>query len=176
MIRTLLLVFLIVGATALAKGQSAIGLLPQDKKPEVVEDSELNPFGIRTKQGTAAVVVVESEETRVRAALAHMAVGGLTRSYGVTKVLLGSLMVEAGETLPDVIPGQTEKVRVMAVNDNQIELGFVEKDGAVGERKILMGVDLEPVVRYRLPPPSTPRKETVFDATYKDHGTRLPTD
>lgn len=178
MIRVLLISSLFAGATALMGAPSDVGLLPQDKESVVVETSELNPFGIRTKQAPGeAVIVVESEETRVRAAIDRLSVGGLTRSYGVTKVLLGSHMVMAGETLPEVIPRQTEKVKVVAVNDHEIELGFVEKDGNVGERKILLGVDLKPVVRYRIhgnPPAAS--EEAALDGVYKDHEARLPKD
>jgi len=180
MIRAIFFPVFFATATLLVAAPSDIGLLPQDKTPEVLEASEPNPFGIRVKQGpTTAVVVAESEETRIRGAIDRMALGGMTRGYGVTKILLGPHMVAAGETLPDVIPRQTERIEVIAVSDDKVELGFVEKNGEVGERIILLGVDLKPVVRYRLhnaAPAVSGEGAVPFEGVYKDHGTQIPTD
>lgn len=180
MIRAIFYPAFFAATTLLVAAPSNIGLLPQDKKPEVVEATEPNPFGIGTKQKPGvAVVVAESEEIQIRGAIDRMAMGGMAREYGVTKILLGPHMVATGDVLPDVIPRQTEQVRVIAVTDDQVELGFVEKNGEVGERKILLGIDLKPVVRYRLrnaAPAVSGEGAAHFEGVYKDHGTQIPTD
>lgn len=128
----------------------SIGLLPQDKTPVEVDDSERNPFGKKVVKTAEAVVETESEEQKIRSLVTKLPFGGITRGYGVVKVLLGSFMLEKGGLLPDVIPGQTERLRVMEVSEKYVELGFVEEDGTVSSRLIKLSFDLKPVVRYKL--------------------------
>lgn len=128
----------------------SIGLLPQDKTPVEVDDSERNPFGKKVVKTAEAVVETESEEQKIRALVEKLPFGGITRGYGVVKVLLGSYMLEKDGLLPDVIPGQTERLRVMEVSEKHVELGFVEEDGSVSSRLIKLSFDLKPVVRYKL--------------------------
>jgi hypothetical protein len=180
MIRAALLTILFTSMATLSAAPSDIGLLPQDKKPVVVSDSEPNPFGKRTQQAPSEVVlVVESEETRLRGAIQSLPLGGMTRGYGVTKVLLGSHMVAAGQILPDLISGQTERLKVVSVSDDEVELGFMEENGTIGDRKILLAIDLVPVVRYKLrghSPSVSGEGDIKFDGVLKDHGSKLPTD
>lgn len=130
--------------------QSDIGLLPQDKAPVTVADDERNPFGRRTPKGPVVVEETENEEAKIRGLIAKLPLGGMTRGYGVTKVLVGSFTVEEGQVLPDLIPNQTEKVRVLSVTGGQVELGFVDKDGTADIRKIVLIYDLKPEVRFKL--------------------------
>lgn len=144
-----------LGLIVLAAGPSAaappsIGLLPQDKTPVEVDDSERNPFGKKVVKTAEAMVETESEEQKIRALVEKLPFGGITRGYGVVKVLLGSFMLEKDGLLPDVIPGQTERLRVMEVSEKHVELGFVEEDGSVSSRLIKLSFDLKPVVRYKL--------------------------
>jgi len=145
------LIFLFAAALSpLCHAAPAIGLLPEDKMPLQVAESERNPFGKRVVKVAAVQAETESEESKIRAVIEKLPLGGMTRGYGVVKVLLGSYMVAEGQTLPDVIPNQTEKVKVLSVTADRVELGFVDKDGTAETRKIGRLFNLSPSVRFKL--------------------------
>lgn len=136
---------------SLPEVRASMGLLPDDKKPVILEVDERNPFAIHTpKAGPAVFAPKDTEETSLRALVSRLPISGITRSYGVTKVLLGSFMVEDGGSLPLLIPRQTESLKVIAVSEKEVQLSFVEKDGSTGKRTIELPVDLSPSVRYQL--------------------------
>jgi len=141
---------LVCSAGPLESAPPSIGLLPQDKTPVEVTDSERNPFGRKLVKTPEVAAQTESEEQKIRAVVTRLPFGGITRGYGVVKVLLGSFMVEKGGYLPDVIANQTEKVRVMEVSEEHVELGFVDEDGSVSSRVLKLTFDLKPVVRYQI--------------------------
>lgn len=126
------------------------GLLPEDKTPVLVAEDERNPFGKRAVKAAVVRTETESEETKIRGVIERLPLGGMTRGYGVVKVLIGPYIIAQGGILPDVIPGQTEKVRVLSVSEDKAELGFVDKDGTADTRKISLGIDLKPAVRFKL--------------------------
>jgi len=164
------LLFFAVSLSSVFGAPSAVGLLPQDKAPVEVAGEERNPFGKHVTKGPEAAVETVSEESVVRAVISRLPMGGITRGYGVNKVLLGSFTVEEGEILPDVIPNQTEKVKVLMVSSDKLELGFVDKDGTAEVRKMILSFDLKPVVRFKLggaPAPASKEGATAFDGVTK---------
>ncbi len=156
-----ILLLLAVALSPLPGAPAGIGLLPEDKTPVVVVEDERNPFGKRSaKVATKVQEEVESEESKIRAVVGRLSLGGMTHGYGVVKVLVGSFTVAEGGMLPDVIPDQTEKVKVLSVSADKVELGFVDKDGSAETRKITLGFDLKPTVRFNLgiPPAAEPKE------------------
>lgn len=143
---------LIVLVIAVAPGRAAeIGLLPDEKKPVAVAADERNPFGrIAPKAPEAAAVEVESEESKIRAVVSGLPLYGYTEDNGRKKVLMGPYVVDPGKDLPQLIRGQTETVRVVSVDAEKVELGFVEKDGKVEGRTMVLKMDIAPVVRFKL--------------------------
>lgn len=146
----------VTGVGSLPRANASIGLLPDDKKPVLLEQDERNPFAVHTeKTGPTVLAPKDTEETSLRALVSRLPISGITRSYGVTKVLLGSFMVEEGQTLPVLVPRQTESLKVLAVSEKEVQLSFVEKDGSTGKRTIELPVDLSPSIRYQLKNKST---------------------
>ncbi|MFZ4681063.1 MAG: hypothetical protein ACOYMS_01060 [Terrimicrobiaceae bacterium] len=135
----------------MAAARASIGLLPEDKTPVVVAEDERNPFGKRAVKAPSVVQEErESEETKIRALISKLPLGGMTRGYGVVKVLIGPYTVAEGAILPDMIPGQTERVKVLSVSADKVELGFLDKDGTADTRKINLAIDFRPAVRFKL--------------------------
>ena len=143
---------LVLASVALLHGApSEIGLLPDEKKPVVVSAEERNPFGrIAPKTPEAVEVEVESEESKIRALVSGLALSGYTERDGRKKILMGPYVVDPGKNLPQLIRNQTEKVRVVSVSDEKVELGFVEENGEVQGRTIVLPYDFSPVVRFKL--------------------------
>lgn len=146
--RSGLLVPLMLVVATMARAQSSDNeLLPQNRPTIILQDNERNPFGQRTVQQTV-VEQVETEESRLRAFLQNLPISGVSDKEGSFKILLGSISVEKGGSLPSLISGQNEKIYVREVTAENIELGFVEKDGSSETRLINLPVNVKAEVRY----------------------------
>lgn len=138
---------------ALAAPGNYVGMLPGEKVAIQVEDDERNPFGQRIVQvAEAAPKDAGAEESDIRAIVEGLTVKGVTKSGARVQVFLGSFALEEGKFMPQLIAGQTEKLKVLAVNEEKMELGFVEKDGSAESRKIVLPLNFTPSVRYKVGP------------------------
>lgn len=148
------LLFAAVTLRALA-APDEVGLLPGQKVPLAVEETERNPFSKRVIQ-TAEPEAKDpgGEEAKIRDLLESLPLQGVTKSGGRLKVLLGSLALEEGRQVPPLFANQTEKIRVLFIDDKKMELGFVEKDGTAQTRKMVLFLDFSPTVRYKIGPGS----------------------
>jgi hypothetical protein len=130
-----------------------IGFLPQDKadlRPEDKLDIKRhNPFAERKKVVAAkSQDSVETEESKLRAFFQKQDVTGMMKMGDKRIVTLGRLSLEQGQTIPPVIPSQTQILRVINVDDNILEIGWVE-DAAYDTatpRKIQKKIDLKPKI------------------------------
>jgi len=139
----------------LAGPAKSVGMLPGDKVAITVEETERNPFSQRIVQAAEAPKDTGAEESQLRTVVENLDLKGVTKSGGRMKVLLGSYALEEGKLMPQLIPDQTEKLRVIALTDKKVELGFVEKDGSAQARKIVLHLDFTPSVRYKVGPGAT---------------------
>lgn len=135
-----------------------IGFLPQDKadlKPEDALDMKLrNPFADQKKK-TVAVKPAESaetEESKIRAFFDKQTISGVMKLGEKYAVTLGRLALEPGQIIPHIIPGQTQILRVIRVDEKVLEIGWVEEAGydTAVPRKILKKIDLAPKVSQLL--------------------------
>ncbi|CAN5408375.1 hypothetical protein BH09VER1_BH09VER1_09860 [soil metagenome] len=145
---------LVAGSTIVARcwgAPSEIGFLPEEKVGVTVPATERNPFGKRVvKAPDAPIEEKGSEETQIRGIVTKLECGGIIRGGGKTKVLLGSFQVEEGGILPSVIPDQMEKLKVVAIKKDRVEMVFVEQDGKPELRTVSVPFDLGPNVHYKL--------------------------
>lgn len=147
------LIFLLAGAS-LASAISPIGLLPDDKVAIVVTEGERNPFGKTSPKAAAAVA--DNEETRIRSVIDHLPIAGVIESRSGKRILLGPHMIEEGKTLPPLVANQKEKVQVVSISEGKIELAFLESNGEVGTRRIVVQDSLAPEVNFRVAPRQGP--------------------
>ncbi|MDD5200607.1 MAG: hypothetical protein PHC88_12500 [Terrimicrobiaceae bacterium] len=133
-----------------------IGELPGEKVPDLLRPKENNPFTRRETKIAEVAADRESEESKLRALFAGMSVTGVIRGGGAVKVLLESLILEQGESIPSLIEGQTERLVVARNTDTQVEIDFIEGDEHAEPRKILIPIDLRPRVAVRMPPIKIP--------------------
>lgn len=146
------LVFVLLGPAAYAI--SPVGILPEDKAPVVVAESERNPFGKKPVKLETVEEDVEDEESKIRNVIEKLPISGVMQGRTGTKVLLGTLVVEEGRMLPPVIPRQQEKIKVMSVSAEKVELAFVEPSGETGLRKVMITLDVRPKIQFRLNKPA----------------------
>jgi len=141
----------IAAIARIAHASTEADLLPESRTTIIVQASERNPFGVRNVVQQLEVEHVETEESRLRALLQKMRLGGLSGQEGSYSAMLGPLSLRPGETLRPLIAGQTEKIRVLSVARDRIELGFIEKDGTAETRTITLPVSVGAEVHYLLP-------------------------
>lgn len=157
---------LLILTTALAPALSPVGLLPDDKVSVVVADGERNPFGRPVAKEDAAVV--DNEEARIRSAIDHLAIGGVIESSTGKRVLLGSHALGEGVILRPVVARQKEKVQVVSIADDKVELAFLEANGEPGSRRIIVTPNLVPTVKFRVAPVAGPREGTLDGVLTRD--------
>ncbi|GEP41245.1 hypothetical protein [Brevifollis gellanilyticus] len=124
-------------------------ILPDEKNPEVIKADENNPFETvmdkTVKEG-------DTEENRVRDILLSMPAKGGGNGMSGMRVMLGSMRLEAGQMVPNVLPDQQVKLQVKSITPTQIEMVWVEKKPTgLPPKPFVINVDVSPRVRYRMP-------------------------
>lgn len=126
-------------------------LRPGDKTAEVVKEGERNPFGKSEDALKDLDVKGTNEENEIRDRLTRLRVVGVSPGSRGLRVMLGDMVLEPGELVPQVLPDQTVALRVGAITPRAIELVWVEvKPSGLPPRVLTIPVDLRPYVRYAL--------------------------
>ncbi len=152
------LVAALVSLTFLSTGWSqdvadAVGILPGDRRAASVAETARNPFA---KKEVPKLEIEEapdntaSEENQIRAVLDGLRVTGRTRGADGWKVLFGDLILENGTTLPPVLEGQTQTLRVVQIFETVMEIEWIETQPSEPTRKIFIPIRLEPRVTEAL--------------------------
>ncbi|MEI6071675.1 MAG: hypothetical protein WCS31_07770 [Verrucomicrobiae bacterium] len=131
-----------------ASAQTGATLLPEGREPVALRPGERNPFTQKAVQYEAVSGAPEpvSEESRLRRILSAVKISGLSGGNGKFQVLLGSLIIKPGDTLPPLIGNQTERLRVTTVDTTSLTLSFIEKDPAANARQIVLRFNTRPEI------------------------------
>ncbi len=126
-------------------------LLPQGREPTVLAPGTRNPFGQAvTAQETTVMESTETEEMRLRRILGGIKVGGVSGTPEHLRVLLGSLILKPGDTLPQLVEDQQEVIRVASISGSMVELAFVDKEAGAELRLIRIPIKTPPRVTEML--------------------------
>lgn len=126
-------------------------LMPQGRTPIVVPPGARNPFGQSvTAQEVPTVEETETEESRLRRIIGRIKVGGVSGTPERLRVLLGSLVLRPGDTLPPLIERQQEVLRVESITRDFVALTFVEKEAGTEGRLIKIPLSTPPRVTEML--------------------------
>lgn len=130
----------------------SIGILPEQKSPIIIPESERNPFAVRAEQQVQEYYDKESEESRIRRIFANLDVNGVSEgNNGSIKVLVGDLILEKGKLVPKLLQGQTELIIVSDVSEAQAELAWLDKRSSRYDgRKLIIPINMEPSVEFVL--------------------------
>ncbi len=126
-------------------------LKPNDKTSEEVRAEERNPFGksehelqSRNQKGT-------NEENQIREILEKLRVVGVTPGRHGLRVMLGDMILETDQIVPQVLPQQTLSLQVKNITPEAIDLIWLEKKPTgLPPRTLTIAVDLRPYVRVKL--------------------------
>lgn len=129
---------------------SQIGLLPSDRRTDVVIASERNPFA-KIEEPKVEQVVEEAqelgEEGQIVAALGAIEVAGRARSDSGWKILFGDMILEKGKMLAPVVEGQTHQLKVAEIFDSVMEIEWIQDDATASPKRIFIPIALMPSVR-----------------------------
>ncbi len=126
--------------------------LPEEKAPELIKPEENNPFEAAADQNEKEG---DTEENRVRDMLLQMPAKGGGNGPDGMRVMLGSMRLEVGQMVPDILPDQQVKLKVKSISPTQIEMVWVEKKPTgLPPKPFVIDVDVSPHVRYKMPSPS----------------------
>jgi hypothetical protein len=91
-------------------------LVPEKREPALVTEGERNPFGLVAlppeEVEETETIQAETEEMRLRRILGNMRVSGAGGTSGSYRVVLGSMQLKQGETVPMIFADQAEVLRV----------------------------------------------------------------
>ncbi len=143
-----MLPLLLAGLPLFLQAESDSALLPDGRQKIELRPSERNPFAQQVVAETAPTTLQEgaTEESRLRKILRAVKISGISGKPGHKQVLLGSIIIKPGDTLPPILKNQFERLVVVSVDDSNIVLAFGEKDTAVDARKIVLPIGIKPEV------------------------------
>lgn len=123
-------------------------MLPDGREKTDVQQNERNPFAqqIIPEAAPTTQPAGTSEEARLRKILRALKVSGASGSGESRRVLLGSVIIKPGETLPQLLENQSEQLRVVSVDDRTIRLEFIERDPSIDARQIIIPISVKPAV------------------------------
>lgn len=123
-------------------------LEPEKREPAEVGSGERNPFGLVAlppeEVEETEIIQTETEEMRLRRILGNMRVSGVSGSPGSYRVVIGSMHLQRGDSVPKLFANQAEKLRVTSITDREIVFSFEEKDSSMPARSIGVSYDLQP--------------------------------
>ena len=64
--------------------------------------------------------------------------GGLMKRPGGPKVLLGDLILQKGALVPQILPDQTEQLVVRELDEEKIELAFLDTPEYTGQPRVIV--------------------------------------
>lgn len=131
-----------------ARASSDPSLLPDSRQMMSLPASERNPFIQQIAPEAAPTNAQEgtTEEARLRRIFRAMKIGAASGTAGSKQVLLGSLILKPGRTLPPMLKNQFEVLRVLSVDDTSVVLAFVERDRSAASRQIILPYRIKPEV------------------------------
>ena len=123
-------------------------LFPDGRQRVELRASERNPFTqqIAVEAAPAAMQEGATEESRLRRIFRAMKINAVSGGQGGKRVLLGSLILKPGNTLPSILQNQFEVLRVLSIDDAAVVLAFVERDPSVESRQIVLPYAIKPEV------------------------------
>ena len=126
-------------------------VLPDEKTPERVKPEENNPFESAI-EAASRNAPEDTEENRVRDVLARLpVVGASIRPDGKMKVMLGDIMLQPGQVVPQVFADQQVRLTVRNITMQNIELAWQEKEATgLPPKVMLIAINMSPEIKYKL--------------------------
>lgn len=138
-----------------------IGMRPEEKRPLLLKASERNPYAKRSdREEITGEENIDAEEQQIRARLGSLAVTGRSEGPNGLRILLGDIILEQGRILPQLLEDQSENLKVLAISDDTVVLGWIDlASGEASGKTMQVSYDLSPRVSYALHGQESPAAE-----------------
>tara|TARA_R110000850_G_scaffold185992_6_gene311918 strand:+ start:431 stop:1147 length:717 start_codon:yes stop_codon:yes gene_type:complete len=129
-----------------------IEMRPTEKRPLIVRASERNPYANRSQDQRDVNDNGENvEEVKIRQQLQALSVTGQSQGLNGLRLLLGDIIIERGEIMPQLLEDQSATLQVVEVTTDLIVLGWVDvESGELTGKSMPISYDLSPSVSYAL--------------------------
>jgi hypothetical protein len=129
-----------------------IEMRPSEKRFLTLKASERNAYSNRApKEDKNKDEEHNVEEIAIRKKLDALSVSGTSRNSNGLRLLLGDILLERGMVLPQLIPNQTQHLKVVDVAEEKIVLGWLDvESGELTGKTLQINYDVKPVIRYVL--------------------------
>jgi hypothetical protein len=113
-----------------------IGLLPHEKEAMQIPANERNPFdlGVAIEQSEDIMEDTTLQAQKIMSKLNSFSVNGVITTDSGIQVLLADMILEEGSFVSPVIPGQTDRLKVTKIDNEEIEITWIEAEDGEGYR------------------------------------------
>ena len=129
-----------------------IEMRPSEKRPLLLKENERNPYARRSVHRETENQRGENvEELQIRERLSNLSVTGSSYGQNGLRLLLGDIILEKGQVVPQLIPDQTEHLQVIRVTKENVLLGWLDiETHELTGKTVQISYDLSPSVSYAL--------------------------
>lgn len=129
-----------------------IGMSPDSKRQLLIKANERNPYASRSPGEQEVDGNGENvEEIEIRKTLSSLSVTGMSRGQNGLRILLGDIIIEQGRILPELLPDQSEDLKVIEISEDSVTLAWLDIESSEPTGKTLqLAFDLTPSVSYAL--------------------------
>lgn len=141
-----------VAPAASYKPARMIGMSPESKRQLLIKGNERNPYASRSPgQEEVDNNGENGEEIEIRKTLSALSVTGMSRGQNGLRILLGDIIIEQGRILPELLPDQSEDLKVIEISEDSVTLAWLDIESSEPTGKTLqLAFDLTPSVSYAL--------------------------
>jgi hypothetical protein len=142
-----------VDTVQVSEKAAAVGMLPHQKRGEILEEKERNPFAAKVEFVENSSANTNTEESAIRAKLSELREISMGISHGEDgySAQVGGLILKTGKIVDQLIPNQTDKLKVIKVTEKSVEISWLNEEGAEEPRKHVLELDMRPLVGQILP-------------------------
>lgn len=143
---------LVTAATILpVLGDTDPEMMPSGRKFTELKPTERNPFSQQVEARQEAIAIeTESEEARLRRIFSDLRVAGVSGSGSDKKVLLGTLILRPGKTVPNLLRDQAEVLKVSEISEESVKITFEDREKGAEPRLIVIPLRQKPMVSQLL--------------------------
>ena len=131
----------------------ANGPLPDDRVAETIRKGERNPFAEKPAAAAVTAEDGESENAKLMRVLQDIEISGIIKdNEGHYKVLIGRSLLAEGARMPQLIEGQTSRLRVSKVTEKSVEISWVGDQASATPRKVVKQLTVtQPLITQLIP-------------------------
>ncbi len=129
-----------------------IEMRASEKRSLILKSSERNPYAVTVEAEEEVIEQqINPEDQALQQKLSSLVVTGSSIGPNGLRLLVNDILVEEGAMMPQLIPEQTQTIKVVSVDDNKVIFGWIDKrSGFLTGQTVDLEFDLGAKVNYVL--------------------------